>query len=268
MTLPTETSNQHFIVFLTAHLNEVQATIVRNEGCDFFAILDQLDSYAFPDGRHAGPGSPPERHPHFLQDDALGVRGAAEGVGLQRRAQVRLLVLLVVPLLVAAVAAQLPGGAEPAALPCGTTPGGAQGGGGAAPLPAPRHAEWRRRRRSSAALSRLRARGAAQGEPCRLPPSPPGRRCRLPPAPPAPRGLLGPRRAHPSCPRRCRAQKEAVASRRADYTRLSGPRGLPRAAPDCGMAAAARQRWGSRVWGPSGGERRAAPAWRRRVMAA
>uniref|UniRef100_A0A8B9V2T3 Uncharacterized protein n=1 Tax=Anas zonorhyncha TaxID=75864 RepID=A0A8B9V2T3_9AVES len=127
MTLPTETSNQHFIIFLTAHLNEVQATIVRNEGCDFFAILDQLDSYAFPDGRPV-PHHHPENHPHFLQDDALGVRGAAEGVGLQRRAQMRLLVLLVVPLLVAAVAAQLPGGAEPTALPCGTTSGGVQGG--------------------------------------------------------------------------------------------------------------------------------------------
>lgn len=56
---------------------------------------------------------------HFLQDDPLGVGRPSEGVGLQRRAQMRLLVLLVVPLLVAAVAAELPGGAEASALPCG-----------------------------------------------------------------------------------------------------------------------------------------------------
>lgn len=78
---------------------------------------------------HGPPPPPPptprrrhsaELYPHFLQHDPLGVGGAAEGVGLQRRAQVGLLVLLVVPLLVAAVAAQLAGGAEPSALPCGT----------------------------------------------------------------------------------------------------------------------------------------------------
>lgn len=43
-----------------------------------------------------------------------------EGVGLQRRAQMRLLVLLIVPFLVPAVAAQLPSGAEASALPCRT----------------------------------------------------------------------------------------------------------------------------------------------------
>uniref|UniRef100_A0A8C3JFR7 Uncharacterized protein n=1 Tax=Calidris pygmaea TaxID=425635 RepID=A0A8C3JFR7_9CHAR len=103
VTLPAETSNQNFI-----------ATIVGNKSCYFFAVFDQLDSNTFPDGR---------LYPHFLQDDPLGVGGAAEGVGLQRRAQVGLLVLLVVPLLVAAVAAELAGGAEPSALPCGTKGG-------------------------------------------------------------------------------------------------------------------------------------------------
>lgn len=60
---------------------------------------------------------------HFLQDDPLGVGRAAKRIGLQRRAQVSLLVLLVVPLLVAAVAAQLASGAETTALPCGRRDG-------------------------------------------------------------------------------------------------------------------------------------------------
>lgn len=95
------------------HLNEVQATIIRNKGCYFFAILDELDSHTLPDSR-VGLFS---FYSNFLEDDPLGVGRAAEGVGLQRRAQMRLLVLLVVPLLVAAVAAQLASGAETTALP-------------------------------------------------------------------------------------------------------------------------------------------------------
>uniref|UniRef100_A0A663N7S8 Uncharacterized protein n=1 Tax=Athene cunicularia TaxID=194338 RepID=A0A663N7S8_ATHCN len=103
VTLPTETSNQNFI-----------ATIVGNKSCYFFAILYQLDSNTFPDGR-VGLFSF-----YSTEVQAHGKKLAKIRVGLQRRAQVSLLVLLVVPLLVAAVAAELPGGAEPSALPCGT----------------------------------------------------------------------------------------------------------------------------------------------------
>uniref|UniRef100_A0A8C6ZVJ2 Uncharacterized protein n=1 Tax=Nothoprocta perdicaria TaxID=30464 RepID=A0A8C6ZVJ2_NOTPE len=104
--------------YKTIHLNEVQATIVGHKSCYFFAVLDQLHSDAFPDGR-------------------VGLLSAAERVGLERRAQVRLLVLLVVPLLVAAVAAQLARRAQPAALACKTRaaavrPPRAPGGRGAA----------------------------------------------------------------------------------------------------------------------------------------
>uniref|UniRef100_A0A5F9DN65 Uncharacterized protein n=1 Tax=Oryctolagus cuniculus TaxID=9986 RepID=A0A5F9DN65_RABIT len=80
MTFPTKSSNQNFIVFL----DEVQAPVVGDEGRDFLAILDQLDPHALPDGGVGLLGL----NPYFLQHDALGVRGASEGVGLERRAQV------------------------------------------------------------------------------------------------------------------------------------------------------------------------------------
>uniref|UniRef100_A0A8D0FKM5 Uncharacterized protein n=1 Tax=Strix occidentalis caurina TaxID=311401 RepID=A0A8D0FKM5_STROC len=115
VTLPTETSNQNFIILLQWKTTNIKpATIVRNKSCYFFAILNQLDSNTFPDGR-VGLFSF-----YSTKMEAHGKKLAKIRVGLQRRAQVSLLVLLVVPLLVAAVAAELPGGAEPSALPCGT----------------------------------------------------------------------------------------------------------------------------------------------------
>uniref|UniRef100_A0A8C3DUE8 Uncharacterized protein n=1 Tax=Corvus moneduloides TaxID=1196302 RepID=A0A8C3DUE8_CORMO len=117
-------SSQH-LRLLDNYLDEVQAPIVGDKSCDFFSVLNELDPDAFPDGRVGLLGF---NHPHFLQHDALGVGSAPEGVGLQRRAQVRLLVLLVVPLLVPAVAAQLPSGAEASALPCGARRDGGEGG--------------------------------------------------------------------------------------------------------------------------------------------
>jgi hypothetical protein len=46
MTFTTETSDQNFIVLF----NVVQATIARNECCDFLSVLDKLDTNALTDG--------------------------------------------------------------------------------------------------------------------------------------------------------------------------------------------------------------------------
>uniref|UniRef100_A0AAY4AYU0 Uncharacterized protein n=1 Tax=Denticeps clupeoides TaxID=299321 RepID=A0AAY4AYU0_9TELE len=82
-------------------LDEVQAAIIGDERGDLFAILDQLDPDTLPDSRVGLLG---------FDDDALGVRSSSERVRLESRAQVGLLVLLVMPLLLTTVVPQLPGG--------------------------------------------------------------------------------------------------------------------------------------------------------------
>ena len=53
---------------------------------------------------------------HFLKDDALGVRGTSEGVGLPARSQVGLLVVVVSPPVLTAVLDVLTSSAQTAGL--------------------------------------------------------------------------------------------------------------------------------------------------------
>uniref|UniRef100_A0A3P9QHS7 Uncharacterized protein n=1 Tax=Poecilia reticulata TaxID=8081 RepID=A0A3P9QHS7_POERE len=97
MTLTTKTGHQNL------------TTVIGDEGRDLLAVLDELDSHTLPDGRVGLLGLD-------TTDDALGVRGSSEGVGLQGRPQVSLLVLLVMPFLLTPVIAELPGGTQTTTL--------------------------------------------------------------------------------------------------------------------------------------------------------
>merc|ERR1711926_56450 len=93
--LPAEPGDQDLVVLL----HKVQATVLGHEGGDLLAVLDQLDADALADGRVGLLGLDAD----LFENDSLGVRGTAEGVGLPPGAQMGLLVVLVGPDLVAPV---------------------------------------------------------------------------------------------------------------------------------------------------------------------
>ena len=130
-------------------IDEVEATVTRHEGGNLLAVFDQLSTHALANGRVGllrlnatakarekggvrlpeargaaelsqqqgiGSGVGWQQCAHFLEHNALAVRGAAEGVALELRAQVRLLVRLVRPAVLPAHGPQLAGGVDSTGL--------------------------------------------------------------------------------------------------------------------------------------------------------
>merc|ERR1719231_1411152 len=89
VTTTTETGNQHFVVFI----NEIQTTIAWYERCDFFSILDELDTATFANGRVGLLGLDSD----FLNHDSFRVTTTSERVAFVFGSQIRFLVIFVCP---------------------------------------------------------------------------------------------------------------------------------------------------------------------------
>merc|ERR1719491_1999263 len=84
---PAKASNEYFVVLV----DEIQATIPRNECGDLLAILDQLHTAALTDGRVRLLRLDAD----LLHDDSLRVRSATEGIALVLGPEIGLLVILI-----------------------------------------------------------------------------------------------------------------------------------------------------------------------------
>jgi hypothetical protein len=109
-------------------VDEVEATVARDERRNLLAILDELYSHALSDGR--------VRllclNADLLEHDALSVGRATERLGVLL-AQVRLLVILVCPLLRKTVCLELAGAVQPSRLPASDS---------ALPVSSLKHGQW------------------------------------------------------------------------------------------------------------------------------
>ena len=110
MTFTTKSNNQNIITFL----NKVQATITGYKGCDFFAILGELNSDTFPDGRIWLFVF----NPYFFEHDSLGMRSTSKRVGLQGCAQMGFILLFIMPILGSSLATEILGSMKTMALAC------------------------------------------------------------------------------------------------------------------------------------------------------
>jgi hypothetical protein len=97
-TATTEPGDNDFVVLV----NEVHATIHGHEGGNLLAVLDELDTHALTQRRVGLLGL----HTEAVNNDTLGVRRALEGLD-PGGAQVTFLVVLVGPLLLTTVSAEL-----------------------------------------------------------------------------------------------------------------------------------------------------------------
>lgn len=93
-------------------INEVQTTVVGDEGGDLLAVLDQLDTDTLADGGVGLLGLDTD----LLQHNTLGVGGTSKGGGAEHRAEGDLLPALVGPLGVTAGLAQLASGVDSVGL--------------------------------------------------------------------------------------------------------------------------------------------------------
>jgi hypothetical protein len=89
VTTSTETGQEDFVVLI----NEVQATVIRDESGDLLSVLDQLDSDTLTSSRVGLLGT----DSHSLDDNALGVGSTHERLD-ELSAVVSLLVVLIGPL--------------------------------------------------------------------------------------------------------------------------------------------------------------------------
>jgi hypothetical protein len=108
VTLTTESGNKDFVVLF----DEVETTVVRDEGHDLLAVIDQLDTHALADSGVRLLGFDTD----LFKNDSLSVRSASEGVGLPAGSEVSLFVVEIGPSLDATVLDVLAGGPDTCGL--------------------------------------------------------------------------------------------------------------------------------------------------------